>query len=114
MALKLKRALLTASSTELIMRRLTTAYRDILNHVRWQHSLGPGATGGDVPLFVRRHPFPLLALLTLSMVFGVEALARTGHAETAAAAAGALRVLIVCVPTVRARLADTIARPVVM
>jgi hypothetical protein len=47
-----------------------------------------------VPLFVRRHPFLLLGLLALSLFFGVEALARTGHANAAAAASGPLRVLI--------------------
>jgi hypothetical protein len=48
-----------------------------------------------LPLFVRRNPFLLLGLLTLSLFLGVEALTRTGHADTAAAVAGPVRVLIV-------------------
>ena len=48
-----------------------------------------------MPQFVRRHPFVLLGLLSLCLFFSVDALSRTGHTATAAAAARPLRVLIV-------------------
>ena len=48
-----------------------------------------------MPLFVRRHPFLLLGLLTLSLFHAVEALGRSGHTQAAAAVAGPLRLLII-------------------
>jgi hypothetical protein len=45
--------------------------------------------------FIRRHPFLLLGLLTLTLFFAVEALNRAGYTQVAAAAAAPLRVLIV-------------------
>ena len=46
-------------------------------------------------LFIRRHPFLLLGLLTLGLFYMVEALSRAGHTHAAAVAATPLRVLIV-------------------
>ena len=45
-------------------------------------------------LFIRRHPFLLLGLLTLGLFYIVEALNSAGHTHAAAAAATPLRVLI--------------------